>query len=102
MNNSQPTITRAANIHVTIDRIALRGIEPGDRRHLIAALQSELTRVLSDPETRTSLTHSGHIPVLRPVTLPYTPGPSGSRSLGRSIARAIGNRGVAPRGRIAP
>jgi hypothetical protein len=92
----------AARIHVTIDRLVLRGVDAGDRPHLVAALQAELGRVLSNPETRAAWARSGRTPVLRLGNVPFAPGPAGSRNLARKIAQAIGGRGAAPAGRSAP
>lgn len=80
----------SARVNVTIDRLVLRGVAPADRPHLIASLQAELTRILSNPETRAEWARSQRLPVLRLGTLPFTPGPSGSRHLGRNIAGVIG------------
>ncbi len=94
-------MSHATSIHVTIDRLVLRGVEPADRPYLIAALQSELGRVLSRPETRLVWAHSRQTPVLRLNNIPFTPGPSGSSNLGKKIAQAIGTKGGSPPG-IAP
>jgi hypothetical protein len=85
-------MSHAARIHVTVDRLVLRGVDPADRPHLIAALQSELGRVLSNPETRAAWAHSRRTTALRLDSIPFTPGPSGSRNLGKKIAQAIGRR----------
>jgi hypothetical protein len=100
--STSPVTTRAARIHVTIDRLVLRGFDAGDRVHVVEALQTELGRVLSQPEARDAWNRSRHVPVLRLGSVPFTPGPSGSRSLGRTIARAIGGRGLGPAGRATP
>ncbi len=84
-----------ARITVEIDRLVLRGIDPADRDHLVSALQSELSRMLADRETRRQWAQSGRTPVLRLGNVPFTAGASGSRALGRRIAQAI----VAPRSR---
>jgi hypothetical protein len=78
---------------VSIDRLVLRGIEPSDGRHLVSALQSELSRLLGLRDMRSPWAHSGRTPVLRLGRIPFTPGASGSRALGRRIAQAI----IAPR-----
>jgi hypothetical protein len=83
-----------ARVNVTIDRLVLRGVAPADRPHLIASLQAELTRILSNPETRAEWVRSQRLPVLRLGNLPFTPGPTGSRRLGTGIAGAIGRRMV--------
>ena len=83
----------AARIQVYIDRLVLNGIAPSDRPHLVSALQSELSRILGNREGRHEWAKNGHTPVLRLSNIPFTPGASGIRALGRKIAQAI----VAPR-----
>ena len=47
-----------SSIHVTIDRLVLRGIDGAERKALVEAIRSELSRVLADPATRAG---QGHI-----------------------------------------
>jgi hypothetical protein len=82
-------------IRVTIDRLVLKGLEPAQRKALVAALRSELTLVLADPATRAGWAQSQRRPVLRLGRMPLEPGPSGGRKLGAGMARAIG-RGLRP------
>lgn len=77
-------------IHLTIDRLALSGFDPAQRSALIEGLQSELTRIFGNPETRSGLKHSRRTPVLRLGSIALDPGLSGSRKFGGSVARAIG------------
>jgi hypothetical protein len=82
-------------IHVTIDRLALKGFDPADRKALVEGLQSELSRVLSDPATRAEWVRSRRTPVLRLGRMPLEPGPAGGRKFGASVARGIG-KGLKP------
>ena len=78
-----------ARIQVHIDSLVLRGIAPADRAHLVAAFEGELSRILADRTTRRGWTQSGSARVMRLGSVPFVPGPAGSRALGRRIARAI-------------
>jgi hypothetical protein len=84
-----------SRIRLTIDRLVLKGFEPGDRAALAERLQSELARVLADPATRTEWARSHRTPVLRLGRMSLEGGPSGARKFGSGIARAIG-RGLKP------
>src|SRR5262249_25079225 len=77
-------------IRANIDRLILRGIDPADRQALIKALRSELARVLSDPNLRTTLAGSRRTPVMKLGRIPFNPGMAGARAVGVGIARAIG------------
>jgi hypothetical protein len=77
-------------IQVTIDQLVLPALEPADRQALVASFQAELSRVLADPASRAAWAQSRRTPVLRLGQLPLGPGPSGSRQLGTSVARALG------------
>ena len=77
-------------IHVHIDRLVLRGIDPSDRYALVAGLKMELARVLADPATQSTVTKSRRTPVMRLGRLPMEQGIGGARKLGGGIARAIG------------
>jgi hypothetical protein len=76
--------------HLTIDRIVLRGFDPGVRKALLEGLQTELLRVLADPATRAALSRTRRAPVLKLGRMPVAPGPSGGRALGTRIGGAIG------------
>jgi hypothetical protein len=84
-----------SRIRLTIDRLVLRGFEPGDRKALVEGLQSELSRVLTDPATRSEWARSHRTPVLRLVSLPLESGFSGARRLGGGVARGVG-KGLRP------
>lgn len=77
-------------IHVNIDRLVLRGIDPANRQALVAGLRSELARILADPSTRTNISQSRRTPVLRLGSMALAPGTAGSRKFGSGLARAIG------------
>jgi hypothetical protein len=79
-----------SRIRVNIDRIALRGLDPAQRRGLVEGLQGELQRILSDPATREAASRSRRTPVLRVASAALAPGSPGGRSVGIGIARAIG------------
>jgi hypothetical protein len=84
-----------SRINLTIDRLVLRGFEPGDRKGLVEGLQSELSCVLADPATRSEWGRSHRTPVLRLGRVPLEPGPAGGRTFGGNVARAIG-KGLKP------
>ena len=77
-------------IHVHIDRVVLRGIDPADRHALVAGLKTELARVLADPAIQGGMTQSRRTPVMRLGKMPMEQGIGGARKLGGGIARAIG------------
>jgi hypothetical protein len=79
-------------IHVTIDRVALAGFDPAQRRALVEGLKAELSGVLASPAARSALVGSRRTPVLRLGRIPLAPGASGSRAFGAGVARAIGRR----------
>ena len=79
-----------SRIEVTIDRIVLRGIDPGDRQALINGMRTELARVLTEPAARDALSQSRRTPVLRLGKMTVGQGTAGAGRLGSGIARAIG------------
>jgi hypothetical protein len=82
-------------INLTIDRLVLKGFEPGDRKALVEGLQSELSRVLADRATRAEWARPHRTPVLRLERLPLESGPSGARKFGTGVARAM-RKGLKP------
>ncbi len=78
-----------SRIHVTIDKLVLKGFEPGQRKALVEGLQTELRRMLADPATRSEWAHSRRTPVLRLGQMQIEPGLSGSRKFGGGVARGI-------------
>jgi hypothetical protein len=74
-------------VSVQIDQLVLRGLTPGDKRAVEAALKAELARALTGGA---SLGGSVRTPVMR--VAPLTPGVSGralGTELGRTVARGI-------------
>ena len=84
-----------SRITLNIDRLILKGFEPGDRNALVQGLQAELSRVLADPATRADWARSHRTPVLRLGRMPIEPGPAGGRKFGGAMAQAIG-KGLKP------
>jgi hypothetical protein len=80
------------NIQVTIDSLILRGVDAGDRRHMVEAIRGELSRMLTEPAMRATLARTQRVPVLRLGRMPFAPGATGSRTLGQGIVRAVGKR----------
>jgi hypothetical protein len=77
-------------IHVHIDRLVLRGIDPGESHALAGALRKELARVLAEPAVQGSRPRPSRTPVLRLGMMPMEPGLGGARKLGSGMARVIG------------
>jgi hypothetical protein len=77
-----------SRVRVTIDRLALKGFEPDQRRGLVDGLQSELARVLADRATR-DWADPRHLPVLRLGQAAIEPGSPGGRRFGAGMARRI-------------
>ncbi len=82
-------------IRLTIDRLVLKGVGAAERKPLVEALQSELSRVLSDPATRAEWARSRRVPVLRLGRMPLEHGAAGGSKFGTQMGRAIG-RGLKP------
>jgi hypothetical protein len=78
-----------SNIHVTIDRLVLSGLDPAARHAFIAGLKAELTQVLADPSQRAAWAKSRRIPVLRLSGVALDPGIGGARKLGGHVAHSI-------------
>ena len=79
-----------SRIHVNIERIVLRGIDPADRQALVNGLKTELARMLADPAERAAISQSRRTPVLRLGKMSMGQGAAGAGALGGGIARAIG------------
>jgi hypothetical protein len=71
-----------------IDRLVLKGFEPGDRDRIAADLQGELGRLLADPATAGRLATLGHMPTMRSGPQSSAEGAKPQRS-GISAAGAI-------------
>lgn len=78
------------NINLHIERLVLDGIalERGQEPLLRAAVEAELTRLLSADGLATGLTSGGAVPRLRAGEIQLT-GESNSQQLGQQIARAL-------------
>ena len=83
-----------SRVHITIDRIVLRGIDPSDRQAIVSGMKTELARIFADPATCAGMAQSRRTPVLRLGRLAMGQGSAGARTLGGGIARAIG-KGIA-------
>lgn len=82
-------------IHLHIDRLVLRGIDPADKHALADGLKTELVRVLADPAMRAVMMRARRTPVLRLGRMDMEPGMAGARALGKGVAKAIG-KGMRP------
>jgi len=82
-------------IQLTIDRIVLNGLQPGQDKELVASLRAQITEMLTNPDTRTDWARSHRTPVLKLGRIPLQSGATGGRQLGNKIARGIG-RGLKP------
>ncbi|MBU6398884.1 MAG: hypothetical protein KGS61_01070 [Verrucomicrobia bacterium] len=78
-----------SRIHVHIDRLVLPGPLARDQAAFVAGLETELSRVLSDPTLRAQWAKSRRLPVLRLGLAHLGPGASGSRQFGQALARGI-------------
>jgi hypothetical protein len=93
-----PAQTKSPRVSVTIDRLVLRGMDPAARTAFVDGLRRELVQVLADPAARAEMQGSRRTPVLRLGQMPLGEGLAGARSLGRSVARAIGTSGSVAKG----
>jgi hypothetical protein len=84
-----------SSIRVNIDRLVLRGFEPGARKALVDGLHSELSRVLANPAARAAWARAHRTPVLRLGGMPLEAGPDAHRNFGLRLGRAIG-KGLKP------
>jgi hypothetical protein len=76
-------------VRVNVERLALQGLDPGQRQALVDGLRTELARLLADPATRVGTAKPRRTPVLRLGNMPLATGNSGGRTVGIGIARAI-------------
>lgn len=84
-----------SRIRVTIDELALKGFEPGQRRALVEGLQAELSRALAEPGASEAWAQSGRTPALRLGPMTIGPSASGARTFGGGLASWI-LRGARP------
>jgi hypothetical protein len=80
-------------VTVTIDRLTLRGVDPGDQGALIQALKSELARTLGGAAGGLDEARSRSVAAVRSAPIAAEPGRAGARKLGAAAARTI--RGAA-------
>jgi hypothetical protein len=79
-----------SRIHLTIGRLQLNGLQPGQEKALVESLRTQLTQMLADRSTRGEWAHSHRTPVVKLGPVPLQSGPSGGRQIGANIARGIG------------
>lgn len=79
-----------SRITVTIDRLRLRGFEPGEDAAVADGLKTELARLLSDPTTRAEIVRSRRIPVLRLNGMGLETGTVGRRKFVTGMAHQVG------------
>ena len=78
-----------SRIRLNVDRLVLRGFESLEGRALSQALQSQLSKVLSDRATRTNWARPHRTPILKLGRMSLETGTAGARKLGRQVARAV-------------
>ncbi len=84
-----------SRIHLTIDRLVLNGLQPGQDKALVEALRKQLTQILSDRGARAEWARSHRTPVLKLGSVPIGSGTAGAKNLGTQVARGIG-KGLKP------
>lgn len=84
-----------SRIRLSIDRLVLRGFEPGQHKPVAEGLERELSRLLVDRAARQDWARSHRTPVLKLGRMSLEPGVSGGRKFGAGMARAIG-KGLKP------
>jgi len=80
-----------SRIRLNIDRVVLKGVEPGEGKAMVEALRAELTRVLSNGTLQTEGLRSYRTPVLKLGRKPLQPGVGGARKFGTGLAKTIQN-----------
>jgi hypothetical protein len=78
-----------SRIRVSIDRLVLRGLDPGQQAALTAGLRHELSRLLTDGSKDAAWTQAQRTPVVRLGRMPLEPGRSGGKKLGTGLGRCI-------------
>lgn len=84
-----------SRIHLTIDNLVLRGLDPAGQRAFVASLRREMESFLANPAARGEWARSHRTPVLRLGRISAEPGAAGAGKMGRQVARGIG-RGLKP------
>lgn len=77
-------------ITVTIDRLALSGVEARHAQALAEGLKTQLARALAGAGSVERLQRSEDAPVVRLGRLPLNAGRAGALRFGANLARAIG------------
>jgi hypothetical protein len=80
-----------SRVRVTIDELALKGLEPTERKAVVEGLQTELARVFADRAGRQDL-RPARTPVMRLGSVPMAPTAAGGRRFGGELARTIGKK----------
>jgi hypothetical protein len=79
-----------SRIRLEIDRLVLNGFQPLEAKALTDGLRSQLSLVLSDPNTRHEWARSHRTPVLKLGPVPLETGTAGAGKLGKRIGQAVG------------
>jgi len=91
-----------SRVNISIDRLAISGLDPVARAAFEQGLRAGLAAALSDPAMQAQIYGRSSpnrfmirsIPVLKLGKVVLQPGVSGARNLGRTVARAIGKSGA--------
>ena len=78
---------KVPRIHLTIDRLVLNGVAPGQQHALVAALTAELRRRLAAPGGTAALGAGRHLAKL--PSAPLRTSGKGGHALGIAAARGI-------------
>jgi hypothetical protein len=84
-----------SRIHLTIDNLVLRGLDPAGQRAFVRSLRREMESFLANSAGRSEWARSHRTPVLRLGRMSLEPGAAGAGKLGGQVARSIG-RGLKP------
>jgi hypothetical protein len=84
-----------SRVRVNIDRLVLKGFDPGSQKGLVEGLEAELSRVLADPTARDEWARSHHTPVLKLGRMPMEAGRAGARKFGGALGQRVG-KGLKP------
>jgi hypothetical protein len=84
-----------SRIHLTIDRLLLNGLGPGQEKALVESLRAQLSQILSDRGRRSEWARAHRTPVLKLGRIPIAAGRVGGSKFGVQLAQKIG-RGLKP------
>jgi hypothetical protein len=73
---------------VTIDRVVLHGVDPGQARAIVEGLRAELATVFADAGARRQLGPGRRAAALKLGSLPLGAGRADARRFGAAVARA--------------